>query len=236
MNFEQNEMSSFETESQQADTTGTESKKQSNRSGVDIWCNTTHQYLYDPNSSCVDKIIAITTIILQFAIYGGIIYLASSDNNAIVAVTVNLRDSPVSSNGEQRCVSDAALNVNDFWCSSEDARWWVFTIYIIIITKFLMPDFVKSFQSFKFRPIVSIILIFEGIVALGAGQMLMMSLTASGLDVIFSAVTVIFIHDLDEKWYETVNTFSNKTKIIYFIVYSVFIIIMATVSFITTQN
>ena len=192
-------------------------------SNLNMWSNTTHQYLYNlSESTCTKKLIAIFVIIIQFYVYGVVSYLSyqqereNEANKKIINVKLDLDNEGLQYEyGKQQSCGTNGLDasMDDLLCYDREVGSLNPNAVFIwggLIIVYVLPDLVKAIKSFKRNFMVSIVLILEVIAAIVASVFVVLSQSeVTDLGVLYSAVAIIFIHDIDEKVYEIVQACVN---------------------------
>ena len=178
--------------------------------------DSTHFFLYYPNhqdSTTFAKILGAVTLLLQFGLYGVLIYSGiqnlSSNYVNVVINEDNCQDETEKDRIDLSDLDSLSLNCEtDNAVDSEDdnlrnaSRWFAGILAFYFLVAFMLPDVLmlfKAFKTHKYAFIVSIMLLIEVFVAIFAAQTYIVIGFDTGINEgIFGSVSVIFVHELDE--------------------------------------
>jgi len=179
-----------------------------------------------------DKVLALLIIILQIFlyIYLGILFYKDVEEDQ-VPVTVT----------HERCQnSTVEVDIEPFLsCEANESEDTIrFVLVIAVFICFLIPDIVESCTLFSGNirmKIVAMLVLFEVFIAITAGVFGTMSgLKVGPINALFSCIGIIFIHDVDEKFRQAVESTQNSFRvlIIYFTAVIIMVVLAIVVKFV----
>lgn len=183
-----------------------------------LWGGTSHKYLFlGKNSSLVEKIIGYLILGLQFLIFAIICYYASqSEDGGPKTLIMNGRNCVFDDDGDNGYL-DASLaycyNVEQVTVAA-----MIPTFFIIFV--FLAPDIILAAKSFKYSIIASLMIIIESLLAIVTTMMVVVASVNENEGynaMIFSAVAIVFVHDMDEQVYKATSNVTKRGQITYLV-------------------
>jgi len=181
--------------------------------------DSSHQFLYIPNASCLKKVISLLVIFFQIGVYSFFAKVIADDlKSDEVPIMIKHGECFADKLGVSLPLTNISDKLGKFACgASESGAVTYISSFAAVgfLTTFVIPDVGQAFSGFKTNGIWSVIggclLLIESFLCLTAGALFAAAGSKLGpLDAFLGCVGVVFIHDLDEKIREGLDKMSYR--------------------------